>query len=858
MKSAEYWKKRFAMMENDRHLQSEDVAKELETHFERARIEIQDDIEKWYYRLAENNDISYRAAKEFLKADELKEFHWSLEEYIKYGKENAINQKWIKELENASAKVHINKLEALKIQTQQAAESVYQKVYGSTKKAMQQSYQDSYYHTAFEIAKGRGIGVQLGTLDKKAVENAVSKPWANDGASFSDRIWTQKEKMIQSLHSELTNCIIRGEHPEQAARLISKKLDVGTYQAKRLVYTESAALASSAQKDCLINLGVEKYQIVATLDNRTSDICQELDGKVFDMKDYQEGVTAPPFHPCCRSTTCPYDEEDIKDIAQRAARDEDGEVYYVPDDMTYQEWKKAFVDRETEAVHIIKNSKKEIRNRTIEEINNSGTDELLNSYDDRRKHFELNETPADELREKTYNPITVNYNGISIESARAFNETITDLSKEYYTGFTKIEVGDKKKYFGVKKFATTIHQNSVGQKTLVLNPHKVGDYNKMSGRIRELSDKGYCVKIVDGMEEKYIATHEFAHSLIDMEQSLKNYVGYDTKQFKRIRKEIKSTFDEYKTEVKSLEAAYRNKEMEFITVSAEDMTKARKEALELKEKLDDVKISQYSMNNADEFMAEAFAQDKLGVSHSKYSDRVMDILDRNFKKDFAKDDMAYMSNSFRPRYGVEKQVQIDKINMNLKQVSNSSFDMLADTDDPKNKAVRLTEKMFKDIQKELPETFEMPQIAVVDFEKQGLNNNAIGGYLQSPGMLFINSKYDTKQKILDFVNRMQGEFANNTEYAPYLHELGHKFYYDSIKRLANEKKMSYSKAKNKIDYKVYRYIESKNDDRFLEKNISRYADTQEVTEICAESFSVRENNKVAKVILDLIGGDDWQ
>ena len=33
---------------------------------------------------------------------------------------------------------------------------------------------------------------------------------------------------------------------------------------------------------------------------------------------------------------------------------------------------------------------------------------------------------------------------------------------------------------------------------------------------------------------------------------------------------------------------------------------------------------------------------------------------------------------------------------------------------------------------------------------------------------------------------------------------------------------------------------------------------QEVTEICAESFSVREKNKVAKVILDLIGGDDWQ
>ena len=62
-----------------------------------------------------------------------------------------------------------------------------------------------------------------------------------------------------------------------------------------------------------------------------------------------------PFHPCRRSTTCPYDEEDIKDIAQRAARDEDGEVYYVPDNMTYQEWKKAFVDDSINWLAIRKN-----------------------------------------------------------------------------------------------------------------------------------------------------------------------------------------------------------------------------------------------------------------------------------------------------------------------------------------------------------------------------------------------------------------------------------------------------------------------------------------------------------------------
>ena len=54
---------------------------------------------------------------------------------------------------------------------------------------------------------------------------------------------------------------------------------------------------------------------------------------------------------------------------------------------------------------------------------------------------------------------------------------------------------------------------------------------------------------------------------------------------------------------------------------------------------------------------------------------------------------------------------------------------------------------------------------------------------------------------------------------------------------------------------MYRYIGSQEDRNFLKDNISAYADTQEVTEICAEAFSVRENNGIAKKIISLIGGD---
>ena len=75
--------------------------------------------------------------------------------------------------------------------------------------------------------------------------------------------------------------------------------------------------------------------------------------------------------------------------------------------------------------------------------------------------------------------------------------------------------------------------------------------------------------------------------------------------------------------------------------------------------------------------------------------------------------------------------------MRVRPVNNSRFDMVTDTDNPRNKAVRLAEKMLKKVQTDLPDSFEMPPVAVVDYEKQGLNANAIGGFHEASGRLFI-------------------------------------------------------------------------------------------------------------------------
>ena len=345
MQNSEYWKLRFEQLEAAQNGQGAAAVAEIERQYKEAQKQIEGQIARWYQRFADNNGISLAEARQYLKGAALKEFKWDVQDYIKYGQDNALMGGWMKELENASAKYHISKLEALKIQTQQSLEVMFSKQMGTVTGAMGDIFESGYYHTAYELQKGFNIGWDIAGLDQSQIEKVLAKPWAVDGKNFSERIWGNKKKLISEVHGELTQNIMLGADPQKAIDSLAKKMKTSRYNAGRLIMTEEAYFSSAAQKDCFEELGVEQFEIVATLDSHTSDICRSLDGKHFPMKDYQPGVTAPPFHVFCRSTTVPYFDEDFGDIGERAARDEEtGKTYYIPDDMNYQDWKETFVD----------------------------------------------------------------------------------------------------------------------------------------------------------------------------------------------------------------------------------------------------------------------------------------------------------------------------------------------------------------------------------------------------------------------------------------------------------------------------------------------------------------------------------
>lgn len=342
MRNADYWRGRFSILEDSAHREAQKTIQDMEELYLDAQRSVQKEIESWYARFAVNNQISLTDARKWLTAGQLEEFHWSVEQYIKIGEQAGLDAAWLKKLENASARFHISRLEAVQTGIQQQLELLYGNQVDSLDALLKKVVGNGYTHTAFEVQKGVGLGWDITGLDQKKLETLLSKPWTTDGRTFRDRCWLNKNDLVGSVSKSLTQGLLRGDSPAKITTAIQKQFGVHRYKAGRLVNTETTYFNAVATKECYKDLDVEMVEIIETLDSHTCSICGGLDGKVIPISQYEPGVTVPPFHPNCRGTTAPA--IDPKYAGERAARNADGDVYYVPANMKYTDWKKAFVD----------------------------------------------------------------------------------------------------------------------------------------------------------------------------------------------------------------------------------------------------------------------------------------------------------------------------------------------------------------------------------------------------------------------------------------------------------------------------------------------------------------------------------
>jgi SPP1 gp7 family putative phage head morphogenesis protein len=633
-KNSEYWQQRFGQLENASHQEAMTVYSRIEESFYQAQREIENKINSWYVRFANNNEITINEAKKLLNSNELKEFKWDVQEYIKYGHENELNELWMKELENASTKYHISRLEALKIQTQQTMEKLFGNELDEVDNLTKNSYINNYFHTMFEYQKGFNVGFNVTNIDQNKLSKIVNKPWAVDEKNFSERIWGNKTKLINELHNELTKMCLTGKSPDESIKYLSKKFNTSKAQAGNLIMTENAYFSQLAQKDCFNALDVEKYEIVATLDSHTSEICKEQDGKVYDMKDYQPGITAPPFHNYCRSTTVPHFDDDFDLEGERAARDEDGKTYYVSDKMKYDDWYKKYVQNQSNLQNEAKNAKIKTHSEKIQELQNI----LMDMNEARRIHWDLSLTSKEEMLNSSFKDLaySIDLEGIDEKVIDTIIENYKQLGDEYYTTLNHIGIFDDEyllakpnsggyEFTGVKTLTGEIHFNQT----------MLDDFDDYVETMKNCSEFGHISKSINPENYKYyVPTHEFAHSIFNSGMVGKNLIGMDENIYKNFGKELEKMFEQYKTRINEIDSKLKALNSKFV-LNTENFTSEDSAKLKaLKKEQQEIFVSNYAIrdNLKDEFMAECFAEAKLSSNPSKTALEVLKLIDKYFKR----------------------------------------------------------------------------------------------------------------------------------------------------------------------------------------------------------------------------------
>ena len=299
--SNNYWIDRFTAEENRINELSKEQVKAAKRQYDIALKNTNQKIYEFYAKYAKDNNISMYEAKQRFNKKELKEFKMSLSEYVRKGQSLNItpDDAIIKELKNVSSRVHIERLEALKMEIKAEIDLLSKTMENNLDKHLREVYRDTYYRSAYSIQKGLDKFSNIEKLNPELIERLVYKPWTKDNTNWSKRIWGNDGKLVNTLHTNLTQNIITGKPLKDIIDIVEERFNVERNIATRLIMTESAAYHSRAKERCMKDLGCEKYEVIATLDDRTSPICRTMDSKVFDMKDYQVGVTAPPFHSNC-------------------------------------------------------------------------------------------------------------------------------------------------------------------------------------------------------------------------------------------------------------------------------------------------------------------------------------------------------------------------------------------------------------------------------------------------------------------------------------------------------------------------------------------------------------------------------
>lgn len=200
-----------------------------------------------------------------------------------------------------------------------------------------QTINNHFNRSVYDVAQGMGATPAFNKLNTQTVNAIINSKL--EGKNFSERIWKNTDILASTLQEKLATATATGESIEKTVREIRDRFAVNDYYAERLVRTETNFFANKSEIEAYKAMGFDEYEFLATLDGRTSAICQHHDKKIYKLKDAKQGYNAPPLHPNCRSTITPYFGKEYAST-MRIARDPRTGKNSLVENQSYNDWAK--------------------------------------------------------------------------------------------------------------------------------------------------------------------------------------------------------------------------------------------------------------------------------------------------------------------------------------------------------------------------------------------------------------------------------------------------------------------------------------------------------------------------------------
>lgn len=201
------------------------------------------------------------------------------------------------------------------------------------------TYKDSYSYTLYDIHRKMGVALPFEKITQADLKKMLYSDWTGD--TFVDAIKFNRHGLQRAIKKLVVTGIRRSESYQKLIKGLTDLVAGGKgYKGIRnILRGETTRIISESTAQTYEQCGISSYQIIATLDNRTTEICINADMKVFNLSEKEIGVNCPPLHFSCRSTIAPFiPGDDLSKVPRRARDPETSHNYKVKGDMTYKEW----------------------------------------------------------------------------------------------------------------------------------------------------------------------------------------------------------------------------------------------------------------------------------------------------------------------------------------------------------------------------------------------------------------------------------------------------------------------------------------------------------------------------------------